>query len=275
MDHEVVFIKKVRKRGQQEWAYLSNNLKGTFSTPDTHLSVQFGIVVERLVAILGADVTVISPQLTAEVREDMEVLFPDTTFMSLQEPNILTFFERAYQQGENRRRPNPATLYIASDASGGHMNVDGSGHVPAAWAWCSDGQNGQYDFGYSGMVNVNVAEVEGIMHAVIAHRDVSSPVHLYCDSVNAIEMLTFDIMEGIVPREARKHGLTELAEETIEAAKGMNLTAEWVRGHRKHRLNMIADSISRHARKKFSSGAKREQFIREVDAMYMMFNRDS
>lgn len=270
----VVFIKKIRST-QSTWMYLTDLGNGTFTAPYGDLTLQIGCVVEHIVSFAGFGFTVVSPQLSAATRQDLEELFPELHFMQLTEHSIMTFFDRAVNQTVSRRRANPNTLYLGSDASGGAESNDGSGYVPAAWCWCSDGVNGGYDFGFSGEVNVNVAEIEGVMQAVIANQDSeANRIHIYCDSSNAVDMFNYDIVEGIVPREARKYGLVGLAEETIQVVRNRRVTVEWVRGHRQHRLNMIADSISRHARKKFSAGYQAEDFVRETDALYSIFNRD-
>jgi ribonuclease HI len=190
--------------------------------------------------------------------------------MPITEASVSSFFDRAFEQTVPRRRVNQNILYIGSDSSGGHTGV------LAAWAWASDGVTGAYDFGNSGHVNVNVSEFEGIMNAIVANADsTASRIHIYSDSANAVDMFNYDLVEGIIPREARKHGLVGITKEALAVIQNRTVTVEWVKGHRKHRLNMIADSLSRHARKKFMSGHAAEDFVRETDALYSVFNRNA
>jgi ribonuclease HI len=270
----VVFIRKMRNT-RSDWAYLSDHGKGTMTAPDGDLTVQMGTVIEFLVRSTGEDITVISPQMNAQTRDNMLVLFPKAHFMPITESSVNTFFDRAFEQTAPRRRVNQNILYIGSDASGGHLSPDGVTNIPAAWAWCSDGVNGGYDFGDSGLVNVNVSEFEGIMNAVVANADSTARrIHIFSDSANAVDMFNYDLVEGIVPREARKYGLVSMAKATMEVVNSRAVTVEWVKGHRAHRLNNIADSISRHARKRFTAGHVAEDFVRETDALYAVFNRN-
>lgn len=236
-----------------------------------------GIVVETLIELVGEDdFTVVSPQLNSHVKENLNVLFPSIHFMAMTETSISTFFDRAFSQTVTRRRQNNNIRYIGSDASGGHVYEQTNTTIPAAWAWCSDGVNGTYGCGFSGNVNVNVAEFEGIANAIIAHADEpASRIHIYSDSCNAVDMFNYDVTEGVIPREARKHGLVELTKDAMDIARSRKITVEWVKGHRNHRLNMIADGISRLARKRFHSGHKLEDFQRETDALYAMFNQNA
>lgn len=265
----VVFMRKMRST-RSTWAYMSDHNKGTMTAPDGDLTVQMGTVVEALIRMSGENITVVSPQLNNETRDNMLVLFPTVHFMPITESSVNTFFERAFVQATPRRRVNQNILYIGADASGGHKDV------PAAWAWASDGVTGDYDFGFSGDVNVNVSEFEGIMNAIVANADSSANrIHIYSDSANAVDMFNYDMVEGIIPREARKYGLVGIAKEAMTVIKNRAVTVEWVKGHRQHRLNMIADSISRHARKRFMSGYVAEDFVRETDALYAVFNRNA
>jgi ribonuclease HI len=280
----VVFIRKMRNT-RSTWAYLSDHAKGTFEAPDGELYIQMGTVVDEVIRHNGEDITVVSPQMNADLREKMEALFPDSHFMPINEASVNTFFERAFTNDAPRKRTNPNILHISSDASGGHsstMRSNGTivqSAVSAAWCWASDGPDGRYEFGNSGMVNINVSEYEGIVNAIVSNVDAeANRVHIYSDSANAVDMVTMDLFQGIIPREARKYGLVGISEKAMEAinirkARGQSVTVEWVKGHRAHRLNMIADSISRLARKKFMSGYRAESFIRETDAMYAVFNR--
>ena len=275
MSAQVVFMRKNR-RSRSNWAYLVDNKSGVFTAPDGCLTVQIGTIIEHLrtTVNLSENFTIVSPQLNAHFRAELEVLFPEVSFMLINESSLTTFFDRAMAQVPVRRRANQNTLYIGADASA--KAAVNSSRTFSAWAWCSDGINGSYDYGYSGEVNVNVSELEGIMQAIVSNADTSANrIHIYSDSANAVDMFNYDLVENIIPREARKHGLVGLAKETITVIQDRPVTVEWVKGHRQHRLNMIADAISRSARKKFVNGMTSDEFAHEIDVTYQMFNQQS
>lgn len=275
MPAQVVFMKKAR-RSRSNWAYLVDNKSGVFTAPDGCLTVQIGTLIDHLRSDINLEgaFTIVSPQLNAHFRSELEILFPEVSFMLINEGSLSTFFDRAMTQPTVRRRANQNTLYIGADASA--KTAIGTNQTYSAWAWCSDGVNGSYDYGYSGEVNVNVAELEGIMQAIISNADSSANrIHIYSDSANAVDMFNYDLAENIVPREARKHGFVGLAKETIAVLNDRAVTVEWVKGHRQHRLNMIADAISRNARKKFVNGFTADEFAHDINVTYQMFNQQS
>lgn len=272
MAHNVALIRKLH-RTRSTWAYLVNDNNGLFHAPDGCLTVQIGTVTEHLheeIVGLNENLTIISPQLNRHTMGELNQLFPEVHYMTITESSIGQFFDKAIAQTSLRKKLNPNTLYIGADASA--MGFPEPIH--AAWAWCSDGVNGSYNFGDSGAVNVNVAELEGIMQAIISNAEHSANrIHIYSDSANAVDMFNYDMADNIVPREARKHGMVGLAKDTIEIIHDRKVSVEWVKGHRQHRLNMIADSISRLARKKFALGMSAEDFVHETDVMYSVFNQ--
>jgi ribonuclease HI len=275
MPAQVVFMKKAR-RSRSKWAYLVDNQSGIFTAPDGCLTVQIGTLIDHLRSDINLEgaFTIVSPQLNAHFRSELEILFPDVSFMLINEGSLSTFFDRTMAQTPVRRRANQNTLYIGADASA--KTAIGTNQTYSAWAWCSDGINGSYDYGYSGEVNVNVAELEGIMQAIVSNADTAANrIHIYSDSANAVDMFNYDLVERIIPREARKHGLVGLAKETINVLNDRSVTVEWVKGHRQHRLNMIADAISRNARKKFVNGFTADEFAHDIDVTYQMFNQQS
>jgi ribonuclease HI len=272
---QVIFMRKNRN-SRSNWAYLVNNKSGLFTAPDGCLTVQIGTMIEHLQTVINTEdsMTIVSPQLNANSRKELEVLFPEVRFMVINESSLSTFFDRVMTQPVARRRANQNTLYIGSDASA-KATID-TNRTYAAWAWCSDGINGSYNYGYSGEVNVNVAELEGIMQAIISNAESpANRIHIYSDSANAVDMFNYDLLENIIPREARKHGMVGLAKETIEVIQDRLVTVEWVKGHRQHRLNMIADAISRNARKRFANGFMSDEFAHDMDVLYSMFNQSN
>lgn len=275
MAAQVIFMRKNRN-SRSNWAYLVNNKSGLFTAPDGCLTVQIGTMIEHLQTVINTEdsMTIVSPQLNANSRKELEVLFPEVRFMVINESSLSTFFDRVMTQPVARRRANQNTLYIGSDASA-KATID-TNRTYAAWAWCSDGINGSYNYGYSGEVNVNVAELEGIMQAIISNAESpANRIHIYSDSANAVDMFNYDLLENIIPREARKHGMVGLAKETIEVIQDRLVTVEWVKGHRQHRLNMIADAISRNARKRFANGFMSDEFAHDMDVLYSMFNQSN
>lgn len=274
MTSQVVFMRKTRS-SRSDWTYVVNNQTGNFTAPDVNLTIQIGTVVEHLLNILEfEDFTVVSPQVSIHYRDELEILYPDVKFIALKGQPIIEFFDRAMAmaQTQNRRRPNQNILYIGADASAKENVATGQTH--SAWAWASGGVDGGYDYGYSGEVNVNVSELEGIMQAIIANADSpANRIHIYSDSANAVDMFNYDLIENIVPREARKHGMVGLAKQTIDIIQSRPVTVEWVKGHRQHRLNMIADSMSRIARKRFVNGASSDEFSHEINALYTVFSQ--
>lgn len=276
MTAQVVFMRK-KRRSRSNWAYLVDNQSGLFTAPDGCLTVQIGTLIDHLRGNVELEdkFTIVSPQLNAHFRSELEVLFPEVHFMLINESSLTTFFDRTMAQTTPlRRRANQNTLYIGADASA-KASIE-TKQVFSAWAWCSDGVNGAYDYGYSGEVNVNVAELEGIMQAIVSNAEsTANRIHIYSDSANAVDMFNYDLVESIVPREARKHGLVGLAKETISVISDRTVTVEWVKGHRQHRLNMIADAISRNARKKFVNGFSADEFAHDIDVTYQMFNQQN
>jgi len=276
----IVFVRKLRNT-RSTWEYISDQGKGTVEAPDDSLLIQMGTVIDAVVKLNGENITVISPQMGADFLDNMVILFPNTLFLTVNESSIHALFDRAFTNDVRRRRVNQNILFAGCDASGGHtIKKQGSkviqSAVSAAWCWATDGPNGSYGFGNSGMVNVNVAEYEGIMNCIVANRDAEAArIHIYSDSANAVDMFNYDLTQGIIPREARKYGLESISREVMEIINDRKVTVQWVKGHRAHRLNMIADAISRHARKKYMSGFRDESFIQETDAMYAVFNRNS
>jgi ribonuclease HI len=275
MSAQVVFMRK-KRRSRSNWSYLVDNKSGIFTAPDGCLTVQIGTLIDHLRTIITFEdsFTIVSPQLNAHFRSELEVLFPEVRFMLINESSLSTFFDRTMAQPTVRRRANQNTLYIGADASA--KTAINSNQTYSAWAWCSDGINGSYDYGYSGEVNVNVSELEGIMQAIVSNAETpANRLHIYSDSANAVDMFNYDLVENIIPREARKHGLVGIAKETIEVIKDRPVTVEWVKGHRQHRLNMIADAISRNARKRFVNGFTADEFAHDIDVIYRMFNQQS
>lgn len=273
MTSQVVFMRKTRN-SRSSWVYLLNNKTGTFTAPDGCITVQIGTVLEHLIDTMTFDkaVTIVSPQLNTLTRGELEELYPEVNFMVLNETTLFTFFDRAMTQSAIRRRANQNTLYIGADASS--KILLGTKRTFSAWAWASDGVNGSYDYGYSGEVNVNVSELEGIMQAIVSNAETTANrIHIYSDSMSAVDMFNYDLVENIIPREARKYGLVGLAKETMSVIQDRPVTVEWVKGHRRHRLNMLADSISRNARKKFMNGQIDDDFGKDMDIIYQMFNQ--
>lgn len=275
MSSQVVFLQKTRN-SRSEWVFLVDNKSGSFAAPDGCLTIQIGSVVEYLLKVvkIQPSATLISPQLNSHCRDELLVLFPSMRFMIIRERSIERFFARAMEQVPTQtRRRNQNVLYIGTDASSNVPKHD-IDQTHAAWAWCVAGPKGSYDFGYAGAVDNNVAELQGIMQAIISNTETTANrIHIYSDSSTAIDMFNYDLKEGIIPREARKYGLVSVAQETIAVMKEIPISVEWVKGHRRHRLNMIADSISRTARVRFAAGHHEDEVAREIDILYKVFNQ--
>jgi len=265
MNGTVVLLAKAR-RTRATWNYVVGSDHGTLTGKDEDLLAQMAKIVDMFVSLYeGEQIAVVSPQLVTYVRRGLQEKFPEIPFIPLTS-DLYGLFDRAFNQPSQRRRDNTNTLYVCSDASGGHMGI------PAAWAWCSSGVNSDYGIGFSGRVNTNVAELEGLMSAIIAHEaHPASRVHVYSDSSNAVDDVA-SLAKGIMPKSAILHGLTDLGEQTAEVMARRKVSVEWVRGHRQHRLNSMADSMSRFARHQFTQGKTLDQFTQETDALHAILD---
>lgn len=270
--NEVLLIKKVRYT-RNRWTWMQKDMFGDVSAPEGDLETQLGTIFEDLqnVGVVTSGASVLSPQLGHKYLNDFMVeMFPEDFFFGVNEHALNIYFDRALSLRGNlyRNSQRQSTLFIASDASSD--NIKGQGH--ACWAWATEnGENG-YNFGYSGEQDINTTEFEGILNAIVDNRNTPHDrIHIYSDSANSVEIVNFDLVNGIIPREARKYGFVPLAQEAYEIMQERDVKVQWVRGHKNHRLNNAADVISRTVRKRYTAGYSRNEFEREVRAIHRVF----
>lgn len=268
LTNNVVLLQKVRKTSAT-WMYVYNNRKFVVHS-EGDIFNQFLDAVLSIQSNMNnkAHLVIISPSFIKQIEATMHELFPEVTFIAFEGTSLRNIFGRAFQdEVKIRSGSQNRTLYIGADASGGHEES------LSAWAWCSSGVEASYGMGICPVRNNNYSEFEGILRGIVDNRNTScGRMHVYSDSRNAIEFYEQAVVNGEDLEALSGTYLTELVEEAREVSNEANITLEWVRGHRNHRLNQTADYISRLARKGAQTGRNLRAVQVEADALFEMFN---
>jgi ribonuclease HI len=268
MATKVVLLQKVRT-SKTDWVYIIGNEKHLFVSSGTILE-QFYAAVEDIQSKNAEEneLVIISPSLISMIEDDIREFFPEILFIKFDQSALSGVFLKRFNIESLRKTYSGRTLYVGSDASGGHHKS------VAAWAWCSGGFGGSYGMGICGFRDNNIAEFEGILRAIVENRETHfDRIHIYSDSQRALEYFERVVEnEGYLPFVAGSY-LEDLIEEAREVLGEKIVTLEWVRGHRTHRLNTTADCISRHARMSAQTGKNLRTVNLEADAMFSLFNK--
>ena len=139
---------------------------------------------------------------------------------------------------EHASKTKPSPLVIAVDGSRSR-NGDGS------WAWINE--YGRWDAQAGRYTSILIAEMEGILNAIRAHKG-TRPLHILCDSKFAIS-LAQDALAGVPAGEHVSNGAARVMGLIARAGEGRTITIEWVKGHNGHPLNDRADRLAVHARR--------------------------
>jgi len=268
MATKVVLLQKVRT-SKTSWVCIIGNQKYLIETEGTILE-QFYTAVENIQARTSEsdDLVIISPSLISMIEETIRELFPQILFIKFDKSALGTVFLQRFKVETLRKTYSGRTLYVGSDASGGHHKT------LSAWAWASGGKGGSYGMGICGFRDNNIAEFEGILRGIVENRESHfDRIHIYSDSQRALEFFERAVVnDGNIPF---LHGsyFEELIAEAKEVMGEKVVTHEWVRGHRTHRLNTTADCISRHARMSAQTGKNLRTVNLEADAMFSLFNK--
>jgi ribonuclease HI len=264
----VVLLRKIRS-SREDWAYIVDRTQYVSHTNGGPMPEQFIDVMEEIRAehaANGEKLVVISPSLVASIEEEKDELYPDVKFMKLADSAQLAAFMKVFTNPTPNKRGQGKTLFIGSDASGGHHETI------SAWAWATSGNDANYSMGICEFRDINISEFEGILRAIIENQDADyEKLHVYSDSQRAIDYFERAIEKDESLTFTSDNYLAELVDEVREIVVQKSVRVEWVRGHRGHRLNTAADVISRHARKSAQSGKSIRTMQREADAMFELF----
>jgi len=265
---QVVLLRKIRA-SREDWAFMVDRTRTVFTTGGGPMVEQFIDVMEEIMeryAANGERIVIISPSLVPSILREMDELYPSVKFMKLADSAQLNAFMRAFTADAPMKRGQGKTLFIGSDASGGHHKTI------SAWAWATSGPEATYSMGICEFRDINISEFEGILRAIIENQDADyERFHVYSDSQRAIDYFERGVVGDDVLPFTEDNYLAELIDSAREVMLRKNVRVEWVRGHRGHRLNTAADIISRHARKSAQSGKSIRMMQREADAMFSLF----
>jgi ribonuclease HI len=274
---KVVFVRKAkraaynRENNNHQWEYILDQELTVIKVPNITFLDQLDMVIAHIKGQLPADetFTVLTTARFPHCIEELSVLHPEVSFLF---PPILTLkkrFTRMFDERVLRAARNKNTLFIGSDASS-----DMGGDI-SAWAWVTDGVAASYATGVRESFPTHVAEFSGILHAIVDNRDTIHPrVHVYCDSMTALEAFQKVVMEGesVVKKQEEDYAhLQELIAEARQVTQVKNITTSWVRGHKNHRLNDAADSMSRYARHAYMEGKTDEEAKARLDIFFQLF----
>jgi ribonuclease HI len=267
---KIVLIQKVRG-SVDSWAYLVDKKLTNLTATNPMIAEQFYDVLEHIKlheVPAGEEFIVVSPSLISMIEVDIRALFPEVTFIKLGDANLSRAFHDAFAVPSYQKKAHKTTLFIGSDASGGHRGT------VCAWAWVTAGAEANYSMGICEFRDINISEFEGMLRAVIENQETKhARIHVYSDSTSAVDLFNRAIKDGETLDVTRGNYLTDLIAEVRKVSMVKNISVGWVRGHRKHRLNQAADCISRHARLSVQGGKSIRQMQSEADAMFEMFRR--
>jgi ribonuclease HI len=267
---KVVLLRKMRKSAT-DWAYLVGHESTVFTTNGGPIVEQFIDVVEDIKDNhVGPDekLLIITRAFSHIIAVEAKELYPEVTFLKLSDAAQAAAFLKAFSAPAPAKRGQSRTLFIGSDASGGHEGTI------CAWAWCTNGKNANYSMGICEFRDINISEFEGILRAIIENQDTKfDRIHVYSDSKNAIDFYNRGVVGNEVLNITEGNYLADLVTEARQVINRRHVTVEWVRGHRSHRLNTAADVISRHARMSAQSGKNIRQMQEEADVMFSIFRR--
>lgn len=244
-----------KERANYAWSYIIDHKYYVAVTPRGSLLEQMVHVLTEIqdtFDLFGKEVTVVSTTLLRSVLYDLTLSFPSMRFVPVADSEVARVFRNVMNRaGEDkglvrRKTRNSNTLYICSDAS------KSASHNMCGWAWFStvEGSSG-YGFGVSEHRSTVSAELEGILHAIIDNSGVKQKnLHIYCDSQRSVEWAQALLSKRLTTTKigAASGRLLALVHEARKVVEVKNVTVEWVRGHRSHRLNVAADYLSREAR---------------------------
>lgn len=140
---------------------------------------------------------------------------------------------------ERLANPKPVReLIIATDGSRG-SNGDG------AWAWIDERGRWRAEAGRLG--SIAQLELTAIVAAVCDARG-KRPLRVQSDSQRAVWLASTTLETGSITEGSTRAEHREL-HTLLEAARGRQVTVEWVKGHAGHFLNDRADRLAVHARR--------------------------
>lgn len=139
--------------------------------------------------------------------------------------------------GAGRAAMKPVTIAVD-----GSRSRDGAG----AWAWITE--DGAYDSGAGRYACILAAELTAILQALRANRRGSRPLHILCDSRDAIRNAQ-RVLAGERPASTVSNSVARVLSAIAREHAGANVTIEWVKGHAGHPLNDRADRLAVLARR--------------------------
>jgi len=266
MTTKVVLLQKVR-RNRAGWNYMADREKFSFQSEGTIVDQIIDVVIDiqKNVAPNGEKLFIISHSIISIVDAIAKDLFPEITFMKLSDANLIAAFANAFVVPSYKKSNDQKTLFIGSDASGGHHETI------SAWAWATESS---YSMGVCEFRDVNISEFEGILRAIIENREnAATKFHVYSDSTCAIAYFTAAVLGDEELEFVKGTYFVDLISEVKEILSLKTVKVEWVRSHKTHRLNGAADCLSRHARRSAQGGKSLKTTVVEADAMFTMFSR--
>lgn len=269
MKTTVALLRKVRTT-KNEWQYIVNGSVHNVSTAGAVVE-QFIDVVEDMKKnyyVEGSRFVIISRSLINEIEVELDELYPELTFLKLKDVSAVNTFTTTFNQPSVKKRAASRTLFIASDASGGRS------HSSATWAWATSGASASYNMGVCPLHDTNLAEFEGLLRAIIDNQYTACGIlHIYSDSLNALEMFEKSVRGDMPLRKDIAGYFKPMVAEARRVMARKTVKTQWVRSHRSHRLNTVADFLSRHARKNNFHGVIKTEAWYEADAMMEMCRR--
>lgn len=273
---EVILLEKTAN----EWYYLHNEVLYEAGVIEGTLYEQLFLLVSYILEDTPFDDSeyiICSNAFVQNVLPHIANTFPRVRFVTINTPDILRAFQRAFRDARAERNSRNAsrgeTLYVCSDAS--YSQLAGL----SGWAWVSQlpGEEG-YNFGVSNQSSTVLVELEGILRAITENRKLDySKLHVYCDSQQSVAIANMimgdqkkwnlDLMKTL---QKRSRVMAEVAHETAQA-KDVEVT--WVRGHANHRLNIGADFLSREVWKSAQRGERLRHSDPRVKASLELIRR--
>jgi ribonuclease HI len=266
-----------KEKMTQRWGH---TLEGTYNTITVPKTALFGQVVHVLseISVLAGEntVNVASPLFMRGSLQHLQFAFPNLKLVPVNDSGMQRLFFRKLEHIKNpstapQRKNQDRTLYICSDAS------KSAKHDRCGWAWYSTnaGEATRFNFGITEQSSTMRAELEGILKAITENKDSEyKKIHVYCDSQRSVELAkhileTSDSQLNIGRLEPR---VQVMAFEARRIASFKNVTVSWVKGHRKHRLNVAADYLSREARLATEKFTKLPRTAPQVEVLNLFFN---
>lgn len=238
-----ILLRKDSDHDSTSWFYRSNDDFGRISLKNGNLIDQFQSLTDIFEAAYESPL-LISASLHTFVLDAMEEYNPETRYACIYHRHVreVIYKNRLWSNTHIPRKHNQGTTYVCSDASGGET-VSAS----SSWAFVSTDSSVGYNFGTMKDASTTSVEFEGICNAIKSHKDSENRVVFYTDSLNTVKFLHGEESMDITRYHSNAIELRDEVRDIIKS-RGRHDHIAWVRGHKRQRLNIIADAMAHMAR---------------------------